>query len=260
MNKVARELLKIAKVIIGMTLDEAVDNAKNYSREIVEGVIDSVGEESPDDYEAAEVVADDLGGSWQVYRDGSDITVVRNIKGEGFPDCDDVFEKAAKQADVPEENIRAYCDDRMVNDWFWDDVRFETEYIDDATKGKFRVVGRSGGYWGLEYEWDMVGLNERYVEGYVKKLINDKNLVRKILSRELRSDEDIEEGDVVDALVYDFSDRVFNEDADKIYEVDKKWKSEFAKLDKMITGTIKDFESSDRWVEMIIANQYWEEP
>jgi len=260
MNKLQKELVKIARLITSMTLDEAVDKALKM-RDILDGVIDNIGEESPDDYEGAEVVADSIGGKWQAYRDGGDVVVVRNIKGEGFPNWDDVIEKVEKKTGISEENIREYCTDAFLDDLFWGDVRFEHEYIDGAIKGKLVVVGRSGGYWGLEYDWDMVELNERYIEDSTKKLLKDKRLIRKLLDDGFRYDEDeIEDHEVVDILVYELARIVWDKsDSDNLWQVNSKWKSEFDKLDRMITGAIKDFESSERWVDIIIANQYWEE-
>lgn len=243
--------------------------------------------------EGAEFVAAALDGlglrrSFQMYRpfrDYQGIAIVTNVKGEGFPDWDDVFAEAAKEAGVPEEWIRGYGGRDFWDQFFWDDLSFEDESFGETiwSEYSFKYVraGRSGGYVGVLFDWDMVSADETAIEQLIGRAVNLDALREALDEREFTvrgytdtgigwimkdevGPEDIESDNSVRVNAYEWiADVVIDKLSDVPVEDYMALSPEAVKFfewfSEAVDETVKYFAGTERWVESIIANEYWEE-
>lgn len=272
MSKELKEQVSLADFI--------ADHKKDIMGWAIDQLTDDLTNEMFDDIDFLADMTDTFPGprSWQLYMDSSGgwgACLVTNVKGEGFPDWDEVIEKAAAKVGVPESLVRAYCTDEFLDGLFWEDVRFTVENIEADefvpwNGKKFVVVGRSGGYWGVTNEsiGDMYSFNYDKLEPMISELLDNFEKYMQAGDFEYRGyaydrEEDYQGRDgewdqetFVDAVVVALANTV---DFGDIAEVSKENMEFFSKLGELIDGTVKDFESSERWVETIEANQYYYE-
>jgi len=225
-------------------------------------------------YEVAEFVADEV-KDFKIYQDthsyGDNYFIVKNIKGRGFPDYDDVMEKVAKQMNMPVEDVKKQFDRERFDSLFWDDLQFviddvkEDEFL-NLDEGEFAVVGRSGGYWGLKFSSGMVEFDKKKGREKIKQAYKEK---KKDIIKSINNQYEEGEGSLFDnkgdfvynvskAIQYEWSPE--DEDINDMVVLSDEYKEKFKKVNDFIEGTIKDFESSDRWVDTIISNEYIEKP
>jgi hypothetical protein len=224
-----------------------------------------------------EILGDSFGKSWREYYsdDLRERVIVKNIKGRGFPDYEEVIEATVPKLPkgITKENLESYVTIEFFDRLFWDNVQVEVDYIADEFPN-FVVVGRSGGYWGMKIDYihDYLLLDEKKIGKMaedilknIEKLINEGELVQPYTW----GGDAIEVDDFfADDLTYIYSDVIAEVVADTILEdldfadvvfVSAKAKAEFEELDKVIENTIEYYEDPNTWVETILANQYWEE-
>jgi len=226
--------------------------------------------------EGYEILINGLGTQWQVYysRDYKNPVIVKNIKGRGFPDYDEVIIETVKRLPkgVTKENLEDYVTEEFFNNLFWEDLRFEIENI-QSDFPDFVVTGRSGGYWGLDVNiFDAFVLDEKIVGDKINSILD--NFEKKLINNELGAPytyqgyETVIEDFFSEDFTYIYSnvladiitDTIFKDlkdDYSEILLVSEAIQITFKQLDKIIEATIKYFESTDRWVEEIIANKWW---
>jgi len=256
---------------------------KDNRKKIESGVYDYIADSDDiDTYlqdEGYDILADILGNRWQAYssRGFSNPVIVKNIKGRGFPDYDDVIAETVKNLPegISEENLVDYVTLEFFDELFWQDLQFVIDNLQQDDFPNFVVVGRSGGYWGVEINiFDMFILNDVVVEKMVSNIID--NFEKMLVAEELRAPFQMW-GDPIASIntFYDDSNNVIQDNIvesiantilvqennySDMVKMSETAQTMFKHLDEVIEATIKYFESTDRWVEEIIANEWWEQP
>jgi len=202
------------------------------------------------------------------FRYGDENYIVKDIKGRGYPDYDDVMQKVAKELNMEVDDVKKQFDSERFDSLFWDDLNFEIENITDdeylnLDKDEFAVVGRSGGYWGIKFSSGIVEFNKRKGREKIKEAFKEQK--EEILEQLKKLDE--EERFLFDSkadFIYQVSQQLKwspeEEDIDDMIQLTDEYITKFHRVNEFIEGTIKDYESSDRWVDTIIRNEYIEKP
>lgn len=233
------------------------DDLKKHQKSIIEGALAKYEEDlhyGMDEEAIVDIMGDMLPGDLQVYYsdDHRANLIVKNVKGKGWPDMDEVIEKAAKKASVSEESIRAYIDDQFLSSGFWDTVESDIDALKTKYKG-FTSAGRSGGYWGVPIT-DILEINDKkFKKAFAEYLKKEADAIIEDLGGEDYNPED---------LGLDLADDAISEegiDYGNIVQLNKKKEQELKEMEKSIDDVIKDSEKSDRWVDDIISNQWWKE-
>lgn len=204
-----------------------------------------------------EWVADTVGNkrNWQVYTSQGETYIVTSVKGEGVPDYDDVMGLVAEKAGVEADAVKSGMTAEAFDQHFWDTVHAEIDEW-DLGGGTMSVVGREGGYWGVEWSNDFLELDANAVKKAVKALTKDRAALSSISRRIERSDDPHS----ADAALHAIADYVNDEwDLTSFVNINSDVSKLFASLDKKISTSIEAFAQTDRWVKDIVANQCWAE-
>jgi hypothetical protein len=155
------------------------ETIKDNLSDLISEVKDTLDNDIYYSEELANWFCDEIKGvrDWQLYRDGRESYIVTNVKGEGFPDYDEVIETASQQAKVDAEQIRDYFNPSMFEEHFRESVQFELENYEH----KLEVVGRSGDYWGYEWDSGWVLADEIKIKQPYKNLLKIIKLLQKSL-------------------------------------------------------------------------------
>lgn len=245
--------MSLARQLLEM-FDSVKDLRKNY-KAIVLDAIDWVDEEIGNgiNYSGRELWDEiDLPSDFEVYVDGGFIYLAKNVKGQGYPDYDDVVEKASKDSGIELDRIKSYVTPEFLDQLHYDDMRFE---LDDFTKDFDLVrVGRSGGYIAVEVDKYWLVSHEKRVKDSLSKMI------KKHISK-FDKDYDLEDYHNIEDVGREYAEMFKDKELDDSFGYYVKIKSDkykaLEKVSKDIDKEIKYWEKPDRWVEAIIANEYW---
>jgi len=223
--------------------------------DLVYEVSEVLSNSAHDSEDIMEWFADEVKGKrdWQVYRDGREVYIVTNLKGEGIPDYEDVLDTAAKQAKVDVSAIRSYVTPKFFDDLFWDAVRFE---IDNA-EWSVSVVGRSGGYWGTPWSNDLFEINPKAVKAGLQALAKDQGALTAI-SNALDEGTTPENTDDLSNAIVSYIEDKWN--VPDYLQPTSTAKTTFKSMGDWIDATVKWFASPEKWAEDIVANQWWNDP
>ena len=133
-NELARKMARVVeRLVAAENLPPSEWVKKNKAlveKKVLQQVLDlSSPVEFLDEAEREEAAGGLLPKGWEVYYDGSDAYVVRNVKGRGWPKYDDVVAMAAKKSGVPEDAIRDYFTEDMADELWWDDTAEELKRL-----------------------------------------------------------------------------------------------------------------------------------
>ncbi len=217
-----------------------------------------------------EIVINSIPNSeWILYDD----SVVLNVKNKGFPDWEKVLQEVVKDNRFPKdktvEDLENYCTQSFLDELFWDYLNLE---IDDLSVDFDYVVvkGRSGGYWGLDVlSYEVLTINSDAVSNIIEDILdNFWEYVgdRKIVDEDNDSlDNEYFENYEIDVdTIYDIiEDTALKNIAKKnniedFVELSNEADIKFESFYQRVESIISEFESTDKWVETIINNQYWD--
>jgi len=174
------------------------------------------------------------------------------------------MEKVAKEMKISVEDVKEQFSQERFDSLFLDDVNFEIENLQEddylnLDEGEFAVVGRMDGYWGLKWNDNMVVLDRNVLRDKLKKGLkeNKTNIIEDLKEEDMNSKSDFIY-QASKSLAYKWSLDEVN--LDEVVTITPEYKEKFKKLNTVIEGIINDFESTDRWVETILANEYVERP
>ena len=203
---------------------------------------------SEDDKLCTEFIADSLSDYGLKHytnycnRDGK--SIVKNVKRRGFPNWEEVFESIAEQLQLTKEEVQGAFSDCEIDEYFWNEVQMQCDNLQSEFTD-FVVVGRMGGYWGLKYDKDYISI--------------DSEKLRKCLYEIKDGFIEFLQGESVQVDVISFSELICyfeeyweNEGCDFGFDyciLSEKFVEVIKSLDETIEYTIKDFESTEYWVE-----------
>ena len=183
--------------------------------------------------------------SYKVTSDGEGL--LRNMKNKGFPDLDEINRKLKNRGYEFEEgwgDSQGNLNEKQFDELFWEDVRIQHDIISEEFPG-FTVAGRSGGYWGVDKD---------NLDDYLRYDINYSNIKEKIKKDINKYNKENPESSNLDLQNYLInSDHVFEVIKENISVIPTR---ELKNLDKTISSVIKNFESTNRWIDQFINNDY----
>lgn len=263
--------------------------ALKVNPDAVSGAVDEYRSELIEYADDPDVISNMLPEPFEVYRSNrSGQGIVMNIKGEGFPDYDEIVSKAAAQVGVSEDAVRDFYTPEMHDQIFWDDVNMETDQINETLNQTFSwapemiVTGRSGGYWGLPLDSFIAIVNdEKFINWIVSEIEkgNMDNFLSKVWEDpEIASDAFVWDGDtaeydgspeatqallesfIYDELLSNWADTAnySEEEIATFLEIDPEYSQLLNTFAEAVRGTIKYFEDPERWVENIVSNEWYE--
>jgi len=194
-------------------------------------------------------------GEWQPYydRNGRHDLVVIRMKNKGFPDWDEVFEKAAERLGVSADDIRNYGDGNFWDELFWEEVRHTVESF-DSTLGPVVVAGRSGGYWGFEIGYDWFRINTDRAVDLIKKRTGYYALVKEAAAAATLEGGDFDADKAADYVLEKF---VGSDELVDSVDLDLGVEMALEEAQNGFKEIADDFETPDRWVDIIEANNYY---
>jgi len=249
--------MKLVKISQIDWLKKIKEDYNYYSKELNEYFYQLVEEEIYDKYadeEIIEFVADSVGLEPYYSEDLRDWCIVMDVKFRGVPDWDKVLDLASKRAGVPREAIEEYCDERFVDELWWDQVRLFKEDLESYLGEEIVVVGRSGGYWGFKYSPDMLEVNKRAVADLTRKTLSDKGFLEDAL-RFL--DEDADKYEIIDQITYNAGEVLDDENIVDCLLVSRSFENIAKRFVSEVQKGIKEFEKPDMWVDLIVDNEWW---
>lgn len=269
---------------------------KENKKELVEAILSDIDSDyNPNDMDKVDEFVADMAtritrNRFQVYypnRYSNKAAIVRNIKGEGFPDWDNIREALVKsllkeqeehrQADptcqvFTEEALRGEVEhninDTFGDEIFWDEVRREQECIFEGVHDKIfsyakdhpvYAYGRSGGYWGVDFTSDMLEYAPKWLEKYVSEGLESEAFFNHIKALDDTRYSVVEEGDRLFCCICDiFTKDFFEKEYDKGtgIRLTREARYLFSYFDKYLTGIISNCESTDFWVEYIETTKW----
>lgn len=254
-----RQLLKdgkdVRKLYEGMINKLTVGSLRRHKKLIIAGALIGYQEdfENVDKGDLIEIVKDMLPGDLEIYYSDEHRSplIVKNVKHTGGPDWDDVIKRASVKANVSENAISEYLTDEFINQWFEVRVLAVTERLANQYDD-FSVAGRSGGYWGVLFETEMVKIDKRSFETEFGNYLKDNSdKIVEIYEGERQDPEELGRQLASDALE---SDAI---DYGDIIRFDKEEEEGLKDLERDMIDVIKTSEKSDGWVDEIIENKYW---
>jgi uncharacterized membrane protein YheB (UPF0754 family) len=213
---------------------------KNRKENIIEELLNNEDKEF-DNKKMAEVLNEN---DWQYYTDRGLVNrngyYVKNVKGKGFPDYDKIVDKLSEKLKKSKEEIKKEISQEKFDTIFWDEVGQE---VDD---NNIAVVGRSGGYWGIEFDPDLIEIDKEKYEKEIEKIFNTYRSRSLLTIVETMTENNVEDE------IYNLIRSKFETDL-SVYEPTKEAKEKIRQMDKIINNIIKEFEKPDMWVNIIIS-------
>ncbi len=194
---------------------------------------------------------------WQPYRsrDVRDTVFVKNVKGRGMPDWEDVFELVASKEGMEYDEVRDNMSDEQLYNLWEDEARFAIEDQDVVDDKEFVVVGRMGGYWGVTSDAIDIYPDSQKVMAYVEMNI-DKYIEDNYTQEEVDNIGELEKDDFAIALTDYMLDDLSDEELIDVSGIDLtlESKEKIQELDRWIEGVIEMFEDPEYWADLIIMN------
>jgi len=160
--------------------------------------------------------------------------LVRSLKNAGFPDLNKInasLEKKGYTLDEGWQDDKGRINEEQFNNLFWDDVRITAEELEQKYPG-FAVVGRTGGWWGI---------NADEIESYVDIFVNYNKILKQMGPNATYDD------------IYEY---VQGHQDNVLGNITLQEGAKLKALDLDLNSMVKHFESTDRWVEQLIENNY----
>lgn len=197
--------------------------------------------------------------AWKAYYDDGSrkSLVVISMKRKGFPDWDDVFEKAAARVGVTKESVAAYGNDDFWDQLFWDEVGYAVAGVESGL-GELVVAGRSGGYWGFEFNEDWFVINADTALDIIKKRDDYLSLVKEAIEDAMPENGEFDYKAAENAADYVLNSVGGSDDLIGALELSVSVDSELEQAENAFNEIADDFESADHWVDIIEANGYYE--
>lgn len=184
--------------------------------------------------------------------------LVVNVKGKGFPDWEAVEKAVAKRVGVSSDEAHRQLARLDIDSIFWDGVANTLDMGTNEFGQQIQVAGRSGGYWGFKLDSEMLALDERKTKRKLRELYNTeegRNYVRQAFTGGDDSEATPEEkGEILaeyflknGGSLYSWGD---------VLVVSPKWAELSTEFQKWVKEIIKDFESTQKWVDVIMDNEW----
>ncbi len=242
-------------------------NLPKSREKIIEEAVDSIAMDAEDlGYQYLSELLEDywdprISREWHIWRMRDTICYVRDIPGIGNPDWEDVYEEVARRDGVPVEQVRRNLDPDIWDLW---DMEFQhlvrdlkMEGIIESTENIVRA-GHIGDRWGIALD-----RRDREVEFEIKYDDIEEAIEKELdwLIDRLFTEEDLEELSELDFMIILLTelDELIIPDYEAAFEylqLSYETIEKLQELEDWIYQTSSALESVDRWVDMILANEW----
>ena len=183
-----------------------------------------------------------------------DNAIVINVKNRGFPDMEEVFRIVSEKTGIELSRIESSITSGNLFSIFHEDLYSFLKFIDDEYEVTTVQTGRMGGYIGVidsdvECEFNTDSF-ETYLDELVQYLENEEYTVNHFLT----DDDELIESEVV----YLFDKLLSWKSPDEYMRIKPADYTMLEEIRDLILSTADEWEKPDRWVETIIANEWWD--
>lgn len=266
-----REYHKVQEAEYTVTLDDVMERVKKLESKILDYFMEELNEQVGGQ-EIGEALFNDgvnIPGqkhTWTLYGDGGEDHLVFDVKNEGYPDMDEIFQKASKKLKLPLENVSEFRDDVEWGEF----INSEVELIVDFMKQDFPdfvVLGRSGGHWGTSLgKFHLEVKDHNSVRKIIKDILYSKDfehylyeLLKGGVNTYIYLQDDRDDyfiGTIVDGLLKD-DDKYERRVREDFVGLDRESLDYLKRLGNEIESSVKENESTDKWVGMIVQNSWY---
>lgn len=189
-----------------------------------------------------------LPGDWDVQVEGGRIIIQKQLM-MNFADYDDIVEKVARKAKVPESAVRSYVTRDFMYEHMMEMVQYDME-------GESAFTLQSGERDHLYVQVPLpksqfLRVRPTAFARELKALATDRGLIQYV--------GDETDPDELEELIYQYLNPASDNWAwRKTVDAEPKVASEYKKWAGWIAAYEKDWAKPNRWVEDIIANEYWD--
>jgi len=184
--------------------------------------------------------------------------LVVNVKFRGFPNWIAVEKSVANKIGMTAEDVREQLAQVDIDEIFWENVQMALEEGSSKLGKEILVAGRSGGYWGFMLEGKMLALDENKTKHKLRELYNTeewRDYARRAYTVGDFSEATPEEKGKILA-------EYFLEEGSDLYEwtdvltISPEWINIIDNFKKWVEEVIRDFESTEKWVDIIMDNNW----
>jgi FtsZ-binding cell division protein ZapB len=196
----------------------------------------------------SDLLEDLLPGDWDVQVENGRLIIQKQLM-MNFADYDDIVAKVSRKAKVPESAVRNY----VTRDFMYDHMMEMVQY-DLEDESVFTLVGGERDHLYVRVplaksSWFLVRPTAFARE--LKALATDRGLIQYV--------GDETDPDELEELVYQYLNPASDNWAwRKTVDIDPKVATDYKKWAGWIAAYEKDWAKPNRWVDDIIANEYWE--
>ena len=189
---------------------------------------------------------------WTTYNDNTQTYIVKNVKGKGYPDNENIIKQVSKKTDISIDDLSRILNDDFMSDLWIDEVESYDKFLSKKYKD-YSSLGRSGGYRGVPSEVDMIEVDIPALSKFISSKLKDPKIIKKLTeSSELKATE------IADTLSYILLDEFDFKKSVEFIKLSQSWKRDLNNLDKDINGILKDLADTKYWVNLIMSNGYYE--
>jgi len=172
--------------------------------------------------------------------------MVKNIKNQGFPSADKIYKELERKTKKDIKEIKKELPLDFIEDLVHENIPLALEAFKPIINQDIETLGRSGGYWGFLPQEDMIQFDDKLLNKSIDEALKE-------YAFKYKKESDVDIDDVI-LDVIDFVDK--DQSKEDLFEISKNWIGKLDRLDQAMNKTIQEFESTKKWVDLIIANNY----